>query len=274
MTLTGFVAAVAVLDRVVDALGHPGEGPLAELVEHLHRHDRAAEGEAGHADGVVRGLGDGRGHVRAVVLVVVGVVVAVDEVVAGQERRVAPVRRLAEDLARARVGVVLVGDAAVEHRHRHGGLSLLDPPGPLGVHLGEVPLEGVEAVVGLEGGGLGAAHDAVRLGVGDLGHPREPLDRLGDAEAGLEGHEVVAGRAGAPGLARPARAEHPLDVAGLRAGTEGHDHLALAVGRAGGAPRTVRTARTTSSCADRRAGPAPRREKTAVATAEFLIRRG
>ena len=70
-----------------------------------------------------------------------GMLVVVDEVVAGQELRVAPVGGLAEGLAGARVGVVLVGDAAVEHRHRHRGLALLDPPGPLGVHLGEVPLE-------------------------------------------------------------------------------------------------------------------------------------
>ena len=88
--------ALRVLHGVVDALGHVEEGPLAVLVEHLDRHDGAAEGEPGHPGAVVRGLRDRGGHVRAVVLVVVRVGVAVHEVPARQERRVSPVGGLAE----------------------------------------------------------------------------------------------------------------------------------------------------------------------------------
>ena len=170
---------------------------------------------------------------RAVVLVVVRVGVPVHEVVAGQERRASPVGGLAEDLPRARVGVVLVGDAAVEHCHGHRRLALLDAPGALGVHLVEVPLVAVVAVVGLQGRRLRAAHEAVGLGVGHLGHPGQPFDGLGHARARVEGDEEPGCRPGATRFTPPGLAERALDLAGLRGRAEGDDHLALAPGPGG-----------------------------------------
>ena len=121
---------------------------------------------------------------------------------------------LRNDLPRARVGVVLVGDAAVEHGHRDRRLALLDAPGALGVHLVEVPLVAVEAVVGLQGRRLRAAHEAVGLGVRHLGHPGQPFDGLGHARARVEGDEEPGCRPGATRVTRPGRAERPLDHRG------------------------------------------------------------
>ena len=87
-----------------------GTSPGAGGVEHAHRHDARAVGEARDPDAVVRRLGDGRRHVRPVPVVVLGVGVVVDEVVALDEARPEQVGRAAEAPA------VGVGDARVEHR--------------------------------------------------------------------------------------------------------------------------------------------------------------
>ncbi len=174
---------------------------------------------------------------RAVVAVVVGVRVVVEEVVARQEARVAPVGRLAEGLARDGVGVVLEGDARVEHGDRHRGRALLDAPGALGVHLLQVPLEAVERVVRREGGRrrstqtrpLGSAHATPgiaekRSTASATLTPGLELGQHARAEA-RAARAVARGRSAAPA---PSRAR-------VDAVAEGDDHLALAV-RARGDP--------------------------------------
>src|SRR6185436_1675216 len=75
----------AVVGGPADGLGDPAHRAAAAGREHLEGHDGGAEGDAADPQLVVGGLGDGPGHVGAVAVVVVGVLVVGDEVVAGHE---------------------------------------------------------------------------------------------------------------------------------------------------------------------------------------------
>ena len=68
------------------AFGDRRRFAFALAVEHAHGHDARAEGQAGEAVVVVRGLGDRRGDERAVAVAVVGVGIFGDEVIAFDER--------------------------------------------------------------------------------------------------------------------------------------------------------------------------------------------
>jgi hypothetical protein len=137
---------------------------LAVAVEHTDRDDRRAVGEAGEPARVVRRLGDGAGDVRPVAVLVVGVRVAVDEVVAGDEARLLEVRRAAEGPP------VRVGHAAVENRD--GDAAPARAPGV------DQVLPGLRRV------------DAVA-------RPEVPLDRLpAGADAGVVRHERRGARHG------------------------------------------------------------------------------
>ena len=72
----------AVLRREDDAVGHVGGESRAGGVKHAHGHDLGLRRHPGHAQVVVGHRRRGARHVRAVELLVVGVVVAVHEVLA------------------------------------------------------------------------------------------------------------------------------------------------------------------------------------------------
>jgi hypothetical protein len=100
----------AVVGGVADRVGDAWDRAAAVAAEHLERHDRGLEGDAGDAEGVVGGLGDGAGDVGAVEVVVEAVLQrAGDEGLALGEGGAGEVGDLLGD-----AGEVLPGDAGVD----------------------------------------------------------------------------------------------------------------------------------------------------------------
>jgi len=127
-----------------DAIDYGGDRAGAHIVTNLYGHDGGTIGYASHAQAVVGGLGNGAGHVGAVAVVIVGVAVAVHEVIAGCERRAGQVGSFRE------ASVVLVGHAGVDYRHHHPR-PVGDIPGLLHLDLGHVPLVRVVGVIRCKG---------------------------------------------------------------------------------------------------------------------------
>jgi hypothetical protein len=198
----------AVVGGEADRLRDVGNRAESAGREHLERHDLRAEGYAGDPDAVVRRLGDGTGDVGAVAVVVERILVAVDEVVAGDELGVPQVGNPLE----APIAIA-VGHPGIDHGDDHalaGGFA----PGRGRVDLPHVPLVAVlgvigEGVVGGERRGVEArarflerrdAVERVELGVlhrgigaqsraqgGQLprGLQRRPVEPLGPGEAAV-----------------------------------------------------------------------------------------
>ncbi len=216
--------------RPVDALDDRGVVTRPVLVEDLAREDLGQRRNPRDSRGVVRGLRDRTGDVRAVAVVVVGVRVIVDEVVPREDSP----------------GVSQVPatgpHAGVEHRHDDvlaggGGPSRLGIRGPLvgravGLH---VPLLRVERVVGrrrrVDGAvALGEAH----VGPAPIGRQRAvhvaARDDV-DARARQAPHRRCPGRTVRRGRDRPGA---------RRVGPKGHEQLT--------APPAGRTATATGAC--------------------------
>ena len=177
----------AVVGGVADRLGDRQRVALAEVVEHLERHDLDPVRDPGDRQAVVGRLGDRAGHVGAVPVAVVRMAVVVDEVPGVHERGAAQVR------SSPKAAVALERHAAVEHGHgraaaarRAGGWRPATTPracrcrsGPLKFHCLRRPgslgmnCDGMRDVVGHRVGN-------VRLGlepVGGLGHRLAALRR-------------------------------------------------------------------------------------------------
>ena len=105
----------AVVHGVPQGVDQPELGTAVVGVEHLQRHQRHARRDTLH--GASRG--DQAGDVRAVLVVVVGVLVAVDEVVGGDDVRGGERRSL--DVGAQFVAVVLVGHPRVQDRDHETG---------------------------------------------------------------------------------------------------------------------------------------------------------
>ena len=130
----------AVVYRPADAVGDVRRVAGASGVQHLDGHQRRLEGDASDALGVVGGLGDGSRHVRAVAVVVVGVLGVMDEVVARCEAHTLEVRHPDEGAFR------LVGHACVEDGD-DDALAVRYLPGLRHADELQVPLLGVQRVV-------------------------------------------------------------------------------------------------------------------------------
>ena len=116
----------------------------------------------------------------------------------GQEHRAAEVGRLA-------VGTeVLVGDAGVEHGHRHRRVALLDIPRPLGAEHLEVPLERVDrSSLGVKCARTGASISANSTS----GIERNRSDEPGSVKT-RHGLDHIARAERAPRRPRPAGIAH------------------------------------------------------------------
>ena len=186
--------------RVLDARHGVVRRARAAGREELQAHDLDVPVHARHADAVVADAADGAGAVRAVVVVVHGVVVVVREVPAVDvvdEAVGVIVDAVAGDLARVRPGVgrqvgVRVVDAGVDDRDDHAGGTGEDVPRLDGVDVG-VHRAGGAAPVSLAGvvhapelaehrvvRGLVGVEDIVRLRVLDVGVGLEGRHRLHD----------------------------------------------------------------------------------------------
>jgi hypothetical protein len=128
-----------VVRGVADRVGDVDRRAPAAGAEDLERHDLRPVGQADDAAAVVRRLGDRPGAVRAVAVVVAGVGVVVDEVVAVDEVGDAQVR--GGQALRA-----LVADAGVDHGDDHAAAGGVAPGVARPDHL-HVPLLPVERVV-------------------------------------------------------------------------------------------------------------------------------
>src|SRR4029453_19488998 len=138
--------------REANALRDVARGPEALRVEHANRHDFRSRRGAERGGAVAGSLPDRAGQVRAVTVLIEGLLVLVDEVIAGEELAAVEVRAAAEP------GLLGdVRDPGVQNRHPRalalGSAALLE----------DVPrLRGVEtaSLLELKGSGGLRAHTA------------------------------------------------------------------------------------------------------------------
>ena len=185
-------AAVLHPSHVVQAGDPGGDGPDAVGVEHLARHEPDIPAHPGDPDAVVADRPDDPRHVRAVVVVVDRVRVAVDrsnpeaivdEPVAVVVEAVGVAVGLVAEHVRRQV-LVRVVDAGVDDRHHHGRAARREIPGLRGIDV-DVLREDRRVQPPLVAGeemrivrhGL-QRHDVIRLGVEHFREPPIPGNRL------------------------------------------------------------------------------------------------
>ena len=238
--LDRILAALGEVRCELDALRDVEVRTLAIGVQYLDREDSTAMGESCDTCGVVRGFSDDGGHVGAVAVVVVGVGVVVDEIVAREECRSFEVRRLP-------VGAtVLVGDSGVEDGDGDGAAPLLDAPDPFGIEHLEVPLVLEQGVVGCEGVSAGPSEDAVALDEGHLTHGREPTDSLVDGDPWREAHQVGHAVRGLAGEVASSFTDQGVPEPSIEPVAELDDDFAVSVGGCDEARRATGVSRRRS----------------------------
>ena len=180
-------------NRVTDAFRQPELGSPVARIEHLDGEDGGA-GRRAHVRDARRGeaslADDDARHGRAVAVVVVGMRVVVHEIKAGGELR--RVEDRCPGVRARRIQVVLVRDAAVEHRHDRAGGAAAPHGGVGGARAQQAVIARLPA--GGEVPGLrirrAADQNAVRLGGRDAGSGAKRVQRTLERHAGGELHQV------------------------------------------------------------------------------------
>ena len=104
-----------------NAIGNGGVRAGPSFVQDFDRHQGGAVGDARDADAIVCALGNGTSHVRTVAVVIVGMGVVVDEVIASDEFCLVQVRSQHE------ISIIFIGNAGVDDRYGYTCASCFCP---------------------------------------------------------------------------------------------------------------------------------------------------